>query len=166
MNSICLVQFIQHQQKPKISNNKCCQNPYATYWLLQQPAVWHHISNRIQWIQNYAAWVVLMLHKFSHITPAWPHCTVNHQVDFKIALNGQAPAYISRSPTIHTGSCARLTSSSSHSHHIIWNLVVTMYSAVQPQLYGTISPHGVKTAKTVDSFKNKNKDSFYSVLFA
>ena len=61
------------------------------------------LLNRIQRIQNYAARVVLRLHKFSHITPAlatihW--LPANRRIDFKIALlvykalNGQAPAYI------------------------------------------------------------------------
>ena len=61
------------------------------------------LLNRIQRIQNYAARVVLRLHKFSHITPAlaalhW--LPVKRRIDFKIALlvykalNGQAPAYI------------------------------------------------------------------------
>ena len=27
---ICLVQFIQHQQKPKVSNNRCCQDHYPS----------------------------------------------------------------------------------------------------------------------------------------
>ena len=43
---ICLVQFIQHQQKQKVSNNRCCQDPYPIICdvqnrLLQQPAVRH-----------------------------------------------------------------------------------------------------------------------------
>ena len=43
---ICLVQFIQHQQKPKVSNNRCCQDPYPSLCdvqnrLLQQPVVRH-----------------------------------------------------------------------------------------------------------------------------
>ena len=61
------------------------------------------LLNRIQRIQNYAARVVLRLHKFSHTTPAlvtlqW--LPVNRRIDFKIALlvykalNGQAPACI------------------------------------------------------------------------
>ena len=61
------------------------------------------LLNRIQRIQNYAAWAVLRLHKFSHISPAlatlhW--LPVNHRIDLKIALlvykalNRQASAYI------------------------------------------------------------------------
>ena len=108
------------------------------------------LLNRIQRIQNYAARVVLRLHKFSHITPAlaiqhW--LPVNRRIDFKIALlvykalNGQAPiSQISCSPTIHPGSCARLTSNSFHSRPVVWNLMVTVRSVVQPQLYGTITP--------------------------
>ena len=43
---ICLVQFIQHQQKPKVSNNRCCQDPHPSLCdvqnrLLQQPVVRH-----------------------------------------------------------------------------------------------------------------------------
>ena len=43
---ICLIQFIQHQQKPKVSNNRCCQDPYPSLCdvqnrLLQQPVVRH-----------------------------------------------------------------------------------------------------------------------------
>ena len=43
---ICLVQFIQHQQKPKVSNNRRCQDSYASLRdvqnrLLQQPVVRH-----------------------------------------------------------------------------------------------------------------------------
>ena len=43
---ICLVQFIQYQQKPKVSNNRCCQDPYPSLCdvqnrLLQQPVVRH-----------------------------------------------------------------------------------------------------------------------------
>ena len=108
------------------------------------------LLNRIQRIQNYAARVVLRLHKFSHITPAlaalhW--LPVKHRIDFKIALlvykalNGQAQptSQISCSPTIHPGSCARLTSNSFHSRPVVWNHMVTVHSAVQPQLYGTIS---------------------------
>ena len=43
---ICLVQFIQHQQKPKFPNNRCCQDPYPSLRdvqnrLLQQPLVRH-----------------------------------------------------------------------------------------------------------------------------
>ena len=59
------------------------------------------LLNRIQQIQNYAARVVLRLHKFSHITSTlatlhW--LPVNRWIEFKIvllvykALNGQAPA--------------------------------------------------------------------------
>ena len=61
------------------------------------------LFNRIQRIENYAARVVLKLHKLSHITPAlatlhW--LPVNRRIDFKIALlvykalNGHDPAYI------------------------------------------------------------------------
>ena len=66
-------------------------------------AIPNKLLNVIQRIQNYAARVVLRLHKFSHITPAlatlhW--LSVNRRIYFKIALlvykalNGQAPAYI------------------------------------------------------------------------
>ena len=108
------------------------------------------LLNRIQRIQNYAARVVLRLHKFSHITPAlatlhW--LPVNHRIDFKIALlitkpqmvKPQPISQISCSPTIHPGSCARLTSFSFHSRPVVWNHMVTVRSAVQPQLYGTTS---------------------------
>ena len=47
------------------------------------------LLNRIQRIQNYAARVVLRLHKFSHITPALAalhRLPVNRRIDFKIAL--------------------------------------------------------------------------------
>ena len=40
--------------------------------------------------------------------------------------------------TIHSGSCARLTSNSFHSRPVVWNHMVTVHYAVQPQLYGTI----------------------------
>ena len=89
--------------------------------------------NRIQQNQNYAARLVLRLHKFSHITPAlatlhW--LLVNHRIDFNIALliykalNGQTPAYIA--DLLHPRSCARQTSN-------------CVRFAVQPQFYGTIS---------------------------
>ena len=109
------------------------------------------LLNLIQQIQNYAAQVVLRLHKFSHITTAlatlhW--LPANRRIDFKIALlvykalNGQAPAYIlhiSSSPTFHPGSCAQRTSNFFHSRPVVWNHMVTVRSAVQPQLYGTMS---------------------------
>ena len=49
VNSICKsawFKFIQHQQKPKVSNNRCCQDPYPSLCdvqnrLLQQPVVRH-----------------------------------------------------------------------------------------------------------------------------
>ena len=88
------------------------------------------LLNRIQRIQNYAARVVLRLHKFSHITPAlatlhW--LPVKRRIDFKIALlvykalNGQAPAYIADllQPYDPPGSCARLTSNSFHSRPVV-----------------------------------------------
>ena len=102
--------------------------------------------NRIQRNQNYAARLVLRLHKFSHITPAlatlhW--LPVNRRIDFNIALliykalNGQTPAYIA--DLLHPRSCARQTSNLFHSHPVIWNLIVTVRFAVQSQFYGTIS---------------------------
>ena len=88
------------------------------------------LLNRIQRIQNYAARVVLRLHKFSHITPALASLhwlPANRRIDFKIALlvykalNGQAPAYIADllQPYIHPGSWARLTSNSFHSRPVV-----------------------------------------------
>ena len=110
------------------------------------------LLNRIQRIQNYAARVVLRLHKFSHITPAlatllW--LPVKRRVDFKIALlvykalNGQAPAYITDllqpyDPPRKLRSADK-QSNSFHSRPVVWNHMVTVHSAVQPQLYGTIS---------------------------
>ena len=43
---ICLVSVIQHQQKPKVSNYRCCQDPYSSLRdvqkrLLRQPVVRH-----------------------------------------------------------------------------------------------------------------------------
>ena len=53
--------------------------------------------NRIQWIQNYATRLVLMVHKFSHSTPAvatlhW--LPVNRRVDFKIVLLVSKPKMV------------------------------------------------------------------------
>ena len=73
---------------------------------------------------------------------------------------------ISCSPTIHPGSCSRLTSNSFHHRPVVWNHMVAVRSAVQPELHGTNIPHSVKTAKTVDNFKVKLKTHFYGVSFA
>ena len=59
------------------------------YWNSLLYGIPDKLLNRIQQIQNYAAPVVLRLHKFSHITPAlttlhW--LPVNRWVDFKIVL--------------------------------------------------------------------------------
>ena len=100
------------------------------------------LLNRIKLIQNYAAQVVIRLHKFSHITPALATLhwfPVNRWIDFKIALlvykalNGETPANIADllQPFIHPGSCARLTSNSFHSRPGVWNHMVTVRSAVQ-----------------------------------
>ena len=73
------------------------------YWNSLLCVILDKLLNRIQRIQNYAARLVLKLHKFSHITPApatlhW--FPVNHRIYSKIALlvykalNGQALAYI------------------------------------------------------------------------
>ena len=135
------------------------------------------LLNRIQRIQNYAARVVLGLHRLSHITPAlatlhW--LPVNRRIDFKIAslvykdLNGQAPAYIAdllqpydpprklRSADKHLLSQppCRLKSYGD-----------TAFCCAAPVVWKNI-PHSVKTAKTVDSFKVKLKTHFYSVSFA
>ena len=135
------------------------------------------LLNRIQRIQNYAARVVLRLHKFSHITPAlatqhW--LPVNRRIDFKIALlvykalNGQAPAYIadllqaydpprklrSADKELLSQPPCRLKSYGDRAFccaaQVAWNNI----------------PHSVKTAKIVDNFKMKLKTHFYNVSFA
>ena len=186
---ICLVQFIQHQQKPKVDAAKiliqaCCTASQINCWmifnkfitmLLGYPSLLYGIPdkllNDIQQIHNYTARVVIRLHKFNHITPAlatlhWLH--VDRLVDFKIALmvykalNGQAQliSQISCSPTIHPVSSTRPTSSSSHSCPVVWKLMLTVHSAVQPQLYGTIFLVVWRLPKL------KLKIRFYSVTLA
>ena len=135
------------------------------------------LLNRIQRIQNYAARVVLRLHKFSHITPAlatlhW--LPVKRRIDFKIALlvykalNGQAPAYIadllqpydpprklrSADKQLLSQPPCRLKSYGDRA-----------FCCAAPFVWNNI-PHSVKTAKTVDNFKVKLKTHFYSVSFA
>ena len=135
------------------------------------------LLNHIQRIQNYAARVVLRLHKFSHITPAlatlhW--LPVNRRIDFKIALlvykalNGQAPAYIadllqpydpprklrSADKQLLSQPPCRLKSYGDRA-----------FCCAAPVVWNNI-PHSVKTVKTVDSFKVKLKTHFYSVSFA
>ena len=135
------------------------------------------LLNRIQRIQNYAARVVLRLHKFSHITPAlaalhW--LPVNRRIDFKIALlvykalNGQAPGYIadllqpydpprklrSADKQLLSQPPCRLKSYGDRA-----------FCCAAPVVWNNI-PYSVKTAKTVDSFKVKLKTHFYSVSFA
>ena len=126
---------------------------------------------------NYAARVVLRLHKFSHITPAlaalhW--LPVNRRIDFKIALlvykalNGQALAYIadllqpydpprklrSADKQLLSQPPCRLKSYGDRT-----------FCCAAPVVWNNI-PYSVKTAKTVDSFKVKLKTHFYSVSFA
>ena len=129
------------------------------------------LLNRIQRIQNYAARVVLRLHKFSHITPAlatlhW--LPVNRRIDFKIALlvykalNGQAPAYIAdhlqpydpprklrlADKQLFSQPPCRLKSYGDRAFYcaapVVWNNI----------------PPSVKTAKTVDNFKVKQETHF------
>ena len=80
----------------------------------------------------------------------WPHYTGSLSITGSISrshcwftkpwmVKPQPISQISCSPTIHPGGCARLTSISFHSRPLVWNHIVTVCSAVQPQLYGTIS---------------------------
>ena len=135
------------------------------------------LLNCIQRIQNYAARVVLRLHKFSHITPAlatlhW--LPVNRRIDFKIALlvykalNGQAPAYIadllqpydpprklrSVDGQLLSQPPCRLKSYGDRG-----------FCCAAPVIWNNI-PHSGRTAKTVDNFKVKLKTHFYSIAFA
>ena len=147
---------------------------YEAHWTYLGP---DKLLNRIQRIQNYAARVVLRLHKFSHITPAlatlhW--LPVKRRIDFKIALlvykalNGQAPAYIadllqpydpprklrSADKQLLSQPPCRLKSYGDRA-----------FCCAAPVVWNNI-PHSVKTAKTVDNFKVKLKTHFYSVSFA
>ena len=81
----------------------------------------------------------------------WPHYTGSLSIAGLISrshcwvtkpymVKPQPISLISCSPTIHPRSCARLTNNSFNSRPVVWNLMVTVRSAVQPQLYGTISP--------------------------
>ena len=135
------------------------------------------LLNRIQRIQNYAARVVLGLHKFSHITPALatPHwLPVKSRIDFKIALlvykalNGQAPAYIADllqpydpPRKLHSGDKQLLSQPPCR----LKSYGDRTFCCAAPVVWNNI-PHSVKTAKTVDNFKVKLKTYFYSVLFA
>ena len=135
------------------------------------------LLNRIQRIQNYAAQVVLRLHKFSHITPAlatlhW--LPFNRRIDFKIALlvykalNGQAPAYIADllqpyDPPRKLRSADKQLLSQPPCR--LKSYGARMICCAAPIVWNNI-PHSVKTAKTVDSFKVKLKTHFYSVSFA
>ena len=135
------------------------------------------LLNRIQRIQNYAARVVIKLHKFIHITPAlvtlyW--LPGDRRINFKIALlvykalNGQAPAYIadllqpydppqklrSADKQLLSQPCCRSKSYGDRA-----------FCCAAPVVWNNI-PHSVKTAKTVDNFKVKLKTHFYSVSFA
>ena len=110
------------------------------------------LLNRIQRIQNYAARVVLRLHKFSHITPAlatlhW--LPVKRRIDFKIALKLRSAdkQLLSQPP-------CRLKSYGDRA-----------FCCAAPVVWNNI-PHSAKTAKTVDNFKVKLKTHFYSVSFA
>ena len=135
------------------------------------------LLNRIQRIQNYAARVVLRLHKFRHITPAlatlhW--LPVNRRIDFKIALlayktlNGQTPAYIAdllqpNDPPRKLRSADKQLRSQPPCR--LKSYGDCAFCCAAPVVRNNI-PHSVKTAKTVDSFKVKQKTHFYSVSFA
>ena len=135
------------------------------------------LLNRIQRIQNYAARVVLRLHKFSHITPAlatlhW--LPVKRRIDFKIALlvykalNGQAPAYITDllqpyDPPRKLRSADKQLLSQPPCR--LKSYGDCAFCCAAPVVWNNI-PHSVKTAKTIDNFKVKLKTHFYSVSFA
>ena len=120
------------------------------YWNSLLCIILDNLLNPIQRIQNYAARLVLKLHKFSHITPApatlhW--FPVNHRIYSKIALlihkalNGQALAYIADllqpyDPHQKLRSADKLLLSQPPCR---LKHMATVCSAVQPQLYGTIS---------------------------
>ena len=83
----------------------------------------------------------------------WPHYTCSLSIARSILRSHcwfTKPEMVNPQPThpisqitcshmIHPRSCARLTSNSFHSRPVVWNSMVTVRSAVQPQLYGTIS---------------------------
>ena len=135
------------------------------------------LLNRIQRIQNYAARVVLRLHKFSHITPTlatlhW--LPVKRRIDFKIsllvykALNGQAPAYITDllqpyDPPWKLRSADKQLLSQPPS--LLKSYGDRAFCCAAPVVWNNI-PHSVKTAKTVNNFKVKLKTHCYSVSFA
>ena len=135
------------------------------------------LLNRIQRIQNYAARVVLRLHKFSHITPAlatlhW--LPVKRRIDFKVALlvykalNGQTPAYITDllqpyDPPRELRSADKQLLSQPPCR--LKSYGDRAFCCAAPFVWNNI-PHSVKTAKTVDNFKVKLKTHFYSVSFA
>ena len=152
-----MLQFIQYQQKPKVSNNGWCQKHPSLRdvqnRLLEQNSllcgILDKLLNRIQRIKNYAARLVLKLHKSSHITPApatlhW--FPVNHRVYSKIAVL-QALAYIA-SPAVlrSTPEAALGWQAATFTAALSFNslrpsdaYMATVHSAVQLQLYGTIS---------------------------
>ena len=120
------------------------------------------LLNRIQQIQNYAAQVVLRLHKFSHITTAlatlhW--LPANRRIDFKIALlvykalNGQAPAYIAYLqqpyvPPRKLRSADKQLLSQPPCRLKSYSYGDRAFCCSAPVVWNNI-PHSVKTAKTV-----------------
>ena len=145
-----MFQLNMHKTEVLLLMNKRLRNPKIDYCNSLLYGIPDKLLNRIQRIQNYAARVVLRLYKLRHITPAlarlhWlqsivglisrSHCWFTKPWTVK----PQSILQISCSPMIHPGSCARLTSNSFHTRNVVWNHIVTVRSAVQPQLYGTIS---------------------------
>ena len=116
----------------------CCMASQINYWI-----VFSEFRTMLLWWSS------------GCINPAishqhWPHYTGSLSSAGSISrshcwftkpymVKPQPTSQISCSPTIHPGSCARLTSNSFHSRPVVWNHMVTVHSAVQPQLYGTIS---------------------------
>ena len=102
----------------------------------------------------------------------WPHYTGSLSIAGSISRSHcwllvklQPILQISCSPTIHRGSCARLTTNFFHSRPVVWNHRMTVRSAMQPRLYGTISLTVWRLPKLLMVLK-WNKDPFYSVSFA
>ena len=130
------------------------------------------LLNRIQRIQNYAARVVLRLHKFIHITPAIGHITLApcQSPDWfqdRIAGLQQSPKW--SSPSLYRRSPAALDPPQklrSAAKQLLSQPPCRLKSygdrafcCGAPVVWNNI-PHSVKTAKTVDSFKVKLKTHF------
>ena len=131
---------------------------------------------KLQKIQNMAAKIVTNHRKFDHVTPLlrglhW--LPVKFRINYKVllitykALNGKAPSYISDMITQYAPE-RNLRSSTKYNLHQPRTKLKTggdrAYCSAAPTLWNSLPLH-IKTAPTVDQFKNNLKTHLFKQAY-